>query len=136
MSSAFDPQNVTVALAHALSDQLQADGDRLARTRSPLGGEGRLRSKRLHATRQERCPTAHRHFLNELSACARGHRTLLFTLNPQVRCPRQHAFCERHDRFHVEFFEGRTVTADVHERQFLSESTALSLLGSRDRSIV
>jgi hypothetical protein len=32
MWSAFDPQNVTVALAHALSDPLQADGDRLART--------------------------------------------------------------------------------------------------------
>ena len=32
MWSAVDPQNVTVALARALSDQWQADGDRLART--------------------------------------------------------------------------------------------------------
>jgi protein-S-isoprenylcysteine O-methyltransferase Ste14 len=32
MLSAFDPQNATVALAHALSHQLQADGDRRART--------------------------------------------------------------------------------------------------------
>jgi protein-S-isoprenylcysteine O-methyltransferase Ste14 len=32
MSSAFDPQNVTVALGHALSRQLHADGDRIART--------------------------------------------------------------------------------------------------------
>jgi protein-S-isoprenylcysteine O-methyltransferase Ste14 len=32
LCSAFDPQNVTVALAHAVSDRLQADGTRLART--------------------------------------------------------------------------------------------------------
>jgi protein-S-isoprenylcysteine O-methyltransferase Ste14 len=32
MWSAVDPQNVTVALARGLSDRLQADGDRLART--------------------------------------------------------------------------------------------------------
>jgi hypothetical protein len=32
MLSAFDPQNVTVAVARALSVQLQIDGDRVART--------------------------------------------------------------------------------------------------------
>jgi hypothetical protein len=50
-------------------------------------------------------------------------------LNPQVCCPRQHAFREGHDPVNVEFFEVRAVTVDLDERQFLSESIALPLVG-------
>jgi hypothetical protein len=44
--------------------------------RSEHVGQVLKQQARLHATRQDRCRTAN-HLLNELSACARGHRTRL-----------------------------------------------------------
>ena len=49
-------------------------------------------------------------------------------LHPEVRRPRQNAFCERQDALHVEFLKVDGMFVDLRERELLAEPVSLPLV--------